>query len=377
MKILIAAILVSACSPLSAQSDAKLTVVLSKLTRIESAYVSLAQIATLSGEADLMALAGSVLLGRAPEPGASRRIKLRSIRQRILTSGIDTDEIAFYGYSSPVVRGKGGDAPAADLDAGIYTPPPRKERKPEQKPPQSAPAKAQARPAATKPEAARTGRQVNDLVGLALKRIEREIQRVIPDHEGKLVVREIARNRALRKLRGDQLLLLTVRSRNAARGLGRLDYQLVFDRDGKELRGHTLTVEVGLEVPRVTLKQDLGRGDRLSAADLTVKTVFTTKLNEPGYALMAEVTGSEATRKLSKGQVVLREQIQPALLVKRGQTVTVKALLPGGGSVLVTGVARSNGYLGKLIVVSRKVPGRRKPVEMTARVSGEGVCVAE
>src|SRR5258708_6352169 len=81
----------------------KVDVTLAARTTITSAYVSLSQVATSTGDDKLLTEAGKVLLGKAPKSDEARAITLDSIKQRLKQSGLDADQFAFFGADRPLV----------------------------------------------------------------------------------------------------------------------------------------------------------------------------------------------------------------------------------------------------------------------------------
>ena len=119
----------------------------------------------------------------------------------------------------------------------------------------------------------------------------------------------------------------------------------------------------------------VAKGARLSAADLELRTVRTANAAEPGFDTLEQALDREARETLAAGETVSARNTMAAVLVRRGQQVRVRAMLPGGGSVLVTAGAMENGCKGDVIRLRRG--SGKDAVDMTARVSGDGEAVAE
>ncbi len=376
MKTIVLLILLTA--PLAAQSAADLVVTLHRSATIEAGYVALSAIADIEG--DNAEQAGRVLLGRAPEQGEARSIEQEYIRRRLLQSGIDTNKVAFYGWGKPLVLGANRELKATD-DTGDYT---AREQEPDLSAEASAKAEAQAKGHQTI-----TGANTNigiteettpqpdptDIATDALARIRRILNDQFPHHEGSLIVEEESRSRSLQQLKGKRLTLTNVASRQRTATLGRLDFELTVDADGREIRNLTLTVRAELEIQRVVSSRAYTRGDTIT--EFTLKTVRTSKLAEPGFSDLKQATGLEAARNITPGEVLTNQNTQPALLIRRGDVVTVVAHLPGGGKLTVMADAQENGAKGDVIRLRRKGENNREHIDLLARVTAAGEAEAQ
>jgi flagella basal body P-ring formation protein FlgA len=379
MKTLLTTLILLA-APLAAQSAAELVVTLHRSATIEAGYVALSAIADIEG--DNAEQAGRVLLGRAPEQGEARSIEQEYIRRRLLQSGIDTNKVAFYGWAKPLVLGTNRELKATD-DTGEYTA--REGEQGTDAAHSSAEASAKAEARADSPvqlantnigvQAQEQQPEPTDIATDAMARIRRILNDQFPHHEGNLVVEEESRSRSLQQLKGKRIVLTNVASRQRTATLGRLDFELTVDADGREMRNLTLTVRAELEVQRVVSNRAHTRGDAIT--EFTLKTIRTSKLAEPGFSELKQATGLEAARNITPGEVLTNQNTQPALLIRRGDVVTVVAPLPGGGKVTVMADAQENGAKGDVIRLRRKGENNRENIDLLARVTASGEAEAQ
>ncbi|MCC6465213.1 MAG: flagellar basal body P-ring formation protein FlgA [Planctomycetes bacterium] len=345
-------------------AEVRLSVVLHKQTTVEEGFVALSQVAELKGDAELAATAGRVLLGRAPVAGQARAIELGYIRQRLQQGGVDTAQVAFYGYERPLVLGKGR-APRQDDDAGRYVEPPQQ--------PEATVQPVAPQPAVPAPVAPAPATGLDEAVAAALSEIRAQAEKHF-GHLGPVFVSELGRSRSLLAVTG-ACLFVEARPRQKSPTLGRVDYDLTLEADSRNLAGLGLTVKIEVEVTRVAAARAVAKGARLSAADLELRTVRTANAAEPGFDTLEQALDREARETLAAGETVSARNTMAAVLVRRGQQVRVRAMLPGGGSVLVTAGAMENGCKGDVIRLRRG--SGKDAVDMTARVSGDGEAVAE
>ncbi|KAA0217639.1 flagella basal body P-ring formation protein FlgA [bacterium] len=362
MRIFLLALLLGA--PLFSQSRALAQVVLADRVRVDSAYVSLAQLGTLSGDSATVQAASAVLLGKAPAAGETRAIEMAYIRTRLLQSGVDADKVAFYGYTRPLVLG--GQA-QSDASSGDYHAPPETRdagRSPALPGDRAAPS-AQAAPA----ELAGQDEVVRD----ALERLKRRLQAKLTPPQGEIEVRELSRSRALLAVSGGTLL--EVKTRHAQEALGKLDYELTLDIEGRTVSGLTLSVEVGVRLSCVALTRDARAGERITPDMCEVREHFTTR-PFAGLASVESALGRELTRTLRAGDWLTESNTKPALLVRKGESVTLRAPLPGGGVLTTAATAMESGAAGERIRV-RRARDAGPAVELVARVTAAGECEVE
>lgn len=111
----------------------------------------------------------------------------------------------------------------------------------------------------------------------------------------------------------------------------------------------TVPAEVSLPIPAAVAIRPVERGAVVTAADVEMQqldnTPATTGRASP-VSSIEKLIGMEATRALRPGDVVMSDSVQPPVLVKRGDSVTVYAR---GGGIQVRTIARAkeNGSLGQ------------------------------
>lgn len=348
------------CAPLCAQSAARIQIVLKDRVQVDTAYVSLGQLGTLQGDEAGVKAASAVLLGKAPAAHETRAIELAYIRTRLLQSGLEADKVAIYGYSRPLVLGAGAQS---GENSGEYREPPK--AAPEL--PSSAPPKPQA------PHSVADRASLDEIVREALARVQKRLQARLAPARGEVEVRELSRSRALQAVRAGTLL--DVKTRHAQEGLGKLDYELSLDVEGRTVSGLTLSVEAGLKLTGVALTRDARAGERLTPDMCELREFFSTRALPAPLSLEAAL-GRELTRAVRAGDWLTEGNSQLALLVRKGDSVTLRAPLPGGGVLSTTATAMESGAKGERIRV-RRAPDAGKVVELVARVTAAGECEVE
>lgn len=134
--------------------------------------------------------------------------------------------------------------------------------------------------------------------------------------------------------------------------------------------GWSLFVPIELAVHRavVVAARPLAHAETLTAADLQLVEHDVARLNGQYFTDLAEAVGMAARRPLAQGAPVLGEQLEPPLLVKRGDSVLITA---EGTTIAVkmNGVAMTNGRRGEQIRVRNSSSGKI----VAARVAAAGM----
>lgn len=127
-----------------------------------------------------------------------------------------------------------------------------------------------------------------------------------------------------------------------------------------------VTAEVGWRTEAVVLKRGISRGQVLSREDLEVRPVVIRTMGQPVRDVERAV-GKAARGILRAGTILLEEYLEPAVLVRRGELVTVRCRQ---GALMVTTVGRAmeDGALGQVI----EVRNEKSRQSFLARVSGSG-----
>jgi flagellar basal body P-ring formation protein FlgA len=111
----------------------------------------------------------------------------------------------------------------------------------------------------------------------------------------------------------------------------------------------TVPVDVSLPMPVVVAIRPLERGTVVTAADVEIQQRDTAPVGSARSCPLSSVeklVGMEATRTIQIGDVIMSDSVQPPVLVKRGDSVTVYAR-GGGIQVRTIARARENGSLGQ------------------------------
>jgi flagellar basal body P-ring formation protein FlgA len=88
----------------------------------------------------------------------------------------------------------------------------------------------------------------------------------------------------------------------------------------------------------LVLRRAVARGEALGAGDVTVQTRVLPGLASPYVSKVADLTGRLTRRPLAEGTAVTADSLQAALLIHRGQNVTL-AVQAGGLEVRAPGLA--------------------------------------
>ncbi|MHB1036262.1 MAG: flagellar basal body P-ring formation chaperone FlgA [Pirellulales bacterium] len=112
----------------------------------------------------------------------------------------------------------------------------------------------------------------------------------------------------------------------------------------------SIQVRVTLPSAIVVAAESVARGAVIRAADVRLEArPPAARVGEP-FGRIEEVVGKEATRAVAAGEVLDAQTVRNAVLVRRGDAVTVFARGPGV-QVRTTGRAREQGGLGDLVTV--------------------------
>ena len=131
-------------------------------------------------------------------------------------------------------------------------------------------------------------------------------------------------------------------------------------------------VNVDLFRPIVTTIAPIAKGDELTRNELEMREMNISQLNGVYFSAMEAVTGMQAKRSIRADKVVLTNDLEPPLLIKKGEQVQMSAR-SGGLVVKITGVALMDGHKGQQISVRNNQSKR----VVEARVSGPGQVVIQ
>lgn len=109
-------------------------------------------------------------------------------------------------------------------------------------------------------------------------------------------------------------------------------------------------VDIQVTIPVVTAISPVARGEQLSGAMLQLQTRNISRINGTYYTRIKDIEGMQAKRPLKPNQPIFAAQLQPPLVIKKGESVLVSAN-SGPLSVKITGVALMDGYMGQQISV--------------------------
>ena len=126
-------------------------------------------------------------------------------------------------------------------------------------------------------------------------------------------------------------------------------------------------VEIRREVDVLLLRRAVARGETLVAADVTAQKRVLAGLGSPYVARVEDLAGRPARRPLAEGTALTADSLSAALLIHRGQTVTLAAST-GGIEIRATGRAMADATASQRIRVQNL--DSLKVVEGVAESSG-------
>lgn len=109
-------------------------------------------------------------------------------------------------------------------------------------------------------------------------------------------------------------------------------------------------VEIRVNIPVVTAITPIARGEQLSASMLQLQARDISRINHTYYTRIEDIEGKQAKRPIKPNQPIFAAQLQPPLLIKKGEAVLVSAN-SGPLSVKISGVALMDGHMGQQISV--------------------------
>jgi flagella basal body P-ring formation protein FlgA len=111
-----------------------------------------------------------------------------------------------------------------------------------------------------------------------------------------------------------------------------------------------VSANVGMEMPVIIAKRDIGRGSAIISEDLSLQVMDTSHLLRGHFSSPEEVTGRTLKRTLRRGQVVTPSMLKVKKTIKRGEQITILASA-GPVEVRSRGKALKSGNPGDLIPV--------------------------
>ncbi|MGM0594022.1 MAG: flagellar basal body P-ring formation chaperone FlgA [Pseudomonadota bacterium] len=118
----------------------------------------------------------------------------------------------------------------------------------------------------------------------------------------------------------------------------------------------------------VVASRPLSRGSMLRPGDVELRREDMTRLNRGYFSSVDEVVGMEARRSLRAGMVLSPSQIEPPIVIRRGEKVSIRAQT-GVVEVEMEGKALADGARGELIPVENLSSGQK----IEAEVVGPGI----
>jgi flagella basal body P-ring formation protein FlgA len=317
-------------------------VTLRNAVAVDHQVVTLADIATIEGDyaASLADTRIARLDGGAMSIGRDRVVEALDAR------GVHWGRIALRGRNEISVERRA----AGDTEDGLQDPPPSA---PEAEPIDQAEAQANPAPAVDAADAGRTLRQtVRDWVEAQTRRSGENLK--IDWHHDHHPAWE-------RTDAGGRFEIDPVNRK----AVGRVPLVIRQYRDDKLVETFRLGVDVQVRSPVVVATRRMNRGQTITADELKTETRWLDAMAQEPVTDASKLVGMVASRLVRKGQVLTADDARPALLVRRGQLVTLRVI--SGGLVIKT-VARALDEGGRDELIALRDPRTRRTYH--ARVSG-------
>ena len=288
-------------------ANAALTVALHPQATVDVSRVTLADVATLTGEpASLATRLASLGLGRAPAPGAIREITRRFLVTRLRQERIDLAALSLTGA-----------------------------------------------------ETTRVTRRAAQLTGTVIAQTAADhVRNILPWPDEDLVV-EVQRPPAdLHVLGSTDGLSYTVTPRPGQRLLGRVPVTVSIRRGSRPVAQTHVLLNVRVFQRLMVARQRIRTGERISKRHVRLQRTELSSAATEAITDLADALGQEARQDIAAFAVVTRRMLAPARVVRRGEPVT---LMAKAAHIRVTtlGLAEQDGAVGQYIRVrnrdSRKI----------------------
>jgi flagella basal body P-ring formation protein FlgA len=303
--------------------------------------VRLADVAEISADDRQQARQlGALPLMPSPAPGTDRYLWAREIQNMIAAQGVETGSFRFTGAEQVAV---------AAMDAGQH-PDGSKNVSVASRTPMNRHAAILAgfnseRPSATQLDDARTAELRQQLNGIIGKYLSAKTGKYAPWKIDFDVMRnDLARLNAA--------VSTPVCSGGSDPWTGRQRFMISFSTADGPVQLPVVADASPPPVPVVVAVRPISRGDVITAADIELRTVDVSSksVNQKAVDSVDKLIGMEARQAIQVGDVVLTDEVQSPILVKRGDVVTVSSQ-SGGIRVRTTAKALHDGARGDLVQV--------------------------
>ena len=147
--------------------------------------------------------------------------------------------------------------------------------------------------------------------------------------------------------------------------LGRLPLTIRRWRGATRVSQTRVTAEVSYKTLALVAINNIRRGDQFSPNDLQVQEVELHSDHAKPLRKLSEVVGFIASRSIRKKQTLLVDDIRPALVIRRGQMVTIRAIV-GGMVIRTTARAMTDAAMDEMV----QLKNERSRESFMARVIG-------
>lgn len=118
-----------------------------------------------------------------------------------------------------------------------------------------------------------------------------------------------------------------------------------------------LPIELKIRRLVVTAVTPLNRGAVIAADDVALNSIDVSQLTGPYLTALDDAIGMGVKRPLTPGRPVFSQQLEPPLLIRRGEAVVISAEA-GTLAVKMTGTALTDGHRGELIRIKNQTTSR-------------------
>ncbi|MGE5572357.1 MAG: flagellar basal body P-ring formation chaperone FlgA [Bacteroidota bacterium] len=308
-----------ACGP-AAQTTERVRIEISSPAEVRRAVIRLGDIARIGGEAagcagDVAARLRDIEIGQAPLPGQERTLSLAIVRVRLRQAGFDPDDMVITSPTTIVVRTRAATV-AADVIAAA----------------------------------------VRNFIEAKMPwgKREAEVAVLLGTNEDVLVPE------------GD--VSLEVEALPTTRFIGNTSVKVTVLVDGAPYRVFPVRLRVDVAKAVVVAARTIQRHETIASSDVRIETRDLARMPQDVAFDLAAVVGMRASHTIPAGRPVAGSSVEPLPVVRRGELVTIEAVLAGvvvaspgealedgceGARIRVRNVA--SGTIIRAVVISSKV----------------------
>ncbi len=283
---------------------------------------------------------GALPLMPSPAPGTDRYLRAREVQDMIAAQGVEIGDFRFTGVEQVVVAATdSGQHPDSSKNVSVAS------RTPMNRHAAILAGFNSERPAATQLDDARTAELRQQLNGIIGKYLSAKTGKFAPwKIDFDVTGHDLARLSAA--------VSTPVCSGGSDPWTGRQRFTISYSTADGPVQLPVVADISPPPVPVVVAVRPITRGDVITAADIEMRTVDVSSksVNQKAVDSVEKLIGMEARQAIQVGDVVLADEVQSPILVKRGDVVTVSSQ-SGGIRVRTTAKALHDGARGDLVQV--------------------------